>query len=100
VKDATGKFGEATQSDTKVSVSGSEGSGKALITNAGTVWTVTDDSTGTTSEVAIILGTLKLALTGNVAISAKPGAAASTGAAAGKLIAGTGTTITFIGTDD
>jgi hypothetical protein len=98
VKDAAGQFGEASQGDTKVSVTGAAGNGKAtVVKGAGNEWTITDDATGT-AAVTVILGTLKLALTGTSAITNIAGTDASGEAAPGKLIAGPGTTITFGGT--
>jgi hypothetical protein len=95
----TGKFGEATQTDTKVSVTGSN-SGKAKVEANSTVWTVTDDSTGTdiSSSDKIVLGTLTLDFNGTSAVT-DDACAASDSAAAGKLVVGAGTTITFKGTD-
>jgi hypothetical protein len=99
VKDATGKFGEADPTDTKVSVTGAAGNGKAtVVKGAGNDWTITDDAAGT-AAVTVILGTLKLALTGTTAITNIAGTDASGEAAPGKLIAGPGTTITFDGTN-
>jgi hypothetical protein len=104
VKDATGAFGEATQTATKMKVGAAATPGtatKALVANATTTWTVTTDSTGTdvSSSGFIVLGTLKLAFNGTSNVSAAAGADAAGNAAAGKLVAGTGTAITFIGTD-
>ncbi|MDR3161006.1 MAG: hypothetical protein LBU28_05255, partial [Spirochaetaceae bacterium] len=97
VSSATGKFGEATQTDTKITIAGSDGNAK--VEAAGTIWTVSDDATGTdiSSTGEIVLGTLTLDFDGTSAVTAAAGAV-STSAAAGKLIAGEDTTITFIGT--
>jgi hypothetical protein len=99
VKAATGKFGEASQTDTKITVTGTEG--KAEVVKDGTTWTVTDDGTGTDISTTgkIILGTLTLGFNGTSAVNNAAGADAALNAAAGKLIAGPDTTITFIGTD-
>jgi hypothetical protein len=104
VKAATGKFGEASQTDTKVTVAASSASTtptKALVVKAGTVWTVTTDNEGTniSSEGKIRLGTLTLDFNGTSAVNADPCAASAGDAAVGSLVAGAGTVITFIGTD-
>jgi hypothetical protein len=98
VKADTGNFGEASQTDTKVTVAASSAptATKATITEAPTkVWTVTSVGTGGTGATNIILGTLKLAITGTSDVNAVVGASDS--GAVGKLITGTGTVITFIG---
>jgi hypothetical protein len=103
VKAATGKFGEATQANTKVTVgtaAAPDTPTKALIAKDGPnpVWTVTTDTVGT-GETNVILGTLKLVITGTSEVTTQVGAAAGGDSAAGKLVAGAGTAITFIGTD-
>jgi filamentous hemagglutinin len=97
VSSATGKFGEATQTDTKITIAGTDG--KAKVEAAGTVWTVSDDSAGTdiSSTGKIVLGTLPLSFDETSAVTAAAGALAAT-SAGGTLIAGEDTTITFIGT--
>jgi hypothetical protein len=102
VKAATGAFGEATQTETLVTVAASSATdtpAKADITNTDTTWTVTATAGTGSAATNIILGKLKLALTGTAAINNASGADAESSAAAGKLIAGTGTVITFIGTN-
>jgi hypothetical protein len=103
VKHATGSFGEATQSDTKVTVvaSGNPTATPAAGTKNGTMWTVTTASSGDGTDFSstpIILGTLKYATNNSTAaVDGTACADADTAAAAGKLVAGTGTTITFAG---
>jgi hypothetical protein len=104
VKAATGKFGEATQAETLVSVAGDQGNAKVVKDAMGAIWTVSDDDTGTDISTAannIVLGTLVLDFDGTSAVNNDPCATTGTpnpNAAPGKLITGAGTTITFIGT--
>jgi hypothetical protein len=99
IKTATGKFGESDQTETQITVEGTEGNAKVV--KEGTIWTVTDDDTGDNISASnkIILGTLTLDFNGTSAVNNDPCAASGGSAAGGKLIAGAGTTITFIGTD-
>jgi hypothetical protein len=96
VKTATGKIGESTVAQTKISVTGTNG-GKATIVKdaSNSIWTITDDATGNTGT--IVLGAVSFALTGTSAITDVTGTDPTTSAAGGKLIAGAGTTITFEG---
>jgi hypothetical protein len=102
VKHEDGKFGEGTQADTKVTVaasSASETPTKALVAKTGTVWTVTTDDDGDGTNVSsnkIILGTLALDFDGTAAVNGDA-CDASGVAAAGTLVVGAGTVITFIG---
>jgi hypothetical protein len=103
VKDAAGKFGEADQTETKITVAGTGLNVNAAVTNDGTTWTVTAAETGTNiTSAPIILGTLALGFNGESPVSTAPGAEADAdpAKAPGKLIAGAGTTITFIGTGE
>jgi hypothetical protein len=96
---ATGKFGEATQTATKITVAGTATNAKVDVTSTG-VWTVTTHATGTDISGTgdeIVLGTLALNFDGTSAVTAVACVASTTSAAAGKLIAGAGTTITFAG---
>ncbi|MDR0637796.1 MAG: hypothetical protein LBG27_02655 [Spirochaetaceae bacterium] len=108
VKAATGKFGEATQTETKVTVGTAANPStatKAAVVKADTVWTVTTDAAGTDISAPadkIILGTFAVDFAGTSNVDVDPCIAAtadSKTAAAGKLVAGAGTAITFIGTD-
>jgi hypothetical protein len=108
VKDAGGKFGEADQTDTKVTVAASSAPStatKAKVAKVGTVWTVTTDGIGTNISVKenrIRLGTFALDFDGTSEVNEDAciaSTAESATAAAGKLITGAGTVITFIGTD-
>ena len=108
VKAATGKFGEATQTNTKVTVGTAAAPTtptKATVENSGTTWTVTTDITGTNISAVgkrIFLGAFALDFDGtnDVEEDACIASTANEGtAAAGKIVAGTGTAITFIGTD-
>jgi hypothetical protein len=98
VKADTGLFGEADQTDTKVSVTGASEGTATVVESADAEWTITDADPGTGDEIEVILGKLKLALTGSSGITDVAGEDADTEAAPGKLIAGPGTTITFAGT--
>ena len=105
VKAGTGKFGEATQANTKLTVGTAAAPNtptKATVVKDGAsaVWTVTSTTETGTGETNVILGTLKLAITGTSNVDGAAGAAADGSAAAGKLVAGQGTVLTFIGTGD
>jgi hypothetical protein len=109
VLSVSGKFGEATQEETKITVAAADV--PATPTKAGVVkapalaeWTVTTDgSTGvdiSDAESKIILGTFAVDFDGTSAVNADECVAAtadSKTAAAGKLVAGAGTIITFTG---
>jgi hypothetical protein len=103
VKDKTGSFGEANQTDTKVTVTtdSSTTATQAAGVKNGTTWTVTTASSGSGTNFSgapIILGTLKYA-TDNVSTAVNGTACAEAGvdATTGKLVVGTGTVITFTG---
>jgi hypothetical protein len=101
VQDATGSFGEGTQTNTKITVAGTLSKAKVEKDAAGDIWTVSADGTGTDISAAasnIVLGTLALDFVGTSAVTNDPCANADTAAAPGKLVTGTDTTITFIGT--
>jgi hypothetical protein len=101
VQHATGKFGEATQTETQVTVAGDKAKAKVEKDAANAIWTVSDDGTGTNISTSgkIVLGTLTLDFDGTSAVTTDA-CAASSSAAPGKLITGPGTTITFIGTGE
>ncbi|MDR0638633.1 MAG: hypothetical protein LBG27_07015 [Spirochaetaceae bacterium] len=101
VRDADGTFGEATAAETKISITGSNSGKATVVESPAAVWTVTDDSTGRdiSSTGKIVLGKLTLDFDGTSPVTGDPCAASATAAAAGKLVAGAGTTITFAGTD-
>jgi hypothetical protein len=99
---ATGKFGEATQTDTKITVAAATDATtatKAKVDADSTTWTVTTDETGTDISASdkIVLGTLTLDFDGTNEVSVDACAVSGT-AAAGELIVGADTVITFIGT--
>ncbi|GHV76774.1 hypothetical protein AGMMS49942_15950 [Spirochaetia bacterium] len=109
-KSGTAKFGEGTQTDTKISVKKTSTNGLALGTVSGTAgaWIITEGSPGTNlsgsaGADAKIVGALALDFNGTSNVNADPcavpGAGAVPAAVAGKVTAGGDTTLVFVGTD-
>jgi hypothetical protein len=105
VKTNLGRFGEATPTNTKITVAAASASTiptLATVSGGGTNMMVTTGGAGTNlSNSHIVLGTLALDFDGTNPVAADSCLAAGSPVAArgGTLTAGTGTVITFTGTD-
>ncbi|MDR1231111.1 MAG: hypothetical protein LBK61_06900 [Spirochaetaceae bacterium] len=102
----SGKFGTATPTDTKISVAASSAPGtptKAKSEKNDETWTITTDGNGadfSSDDSTPILGNVKIAVNGSQDVNGVACADNSDSTAAGKLKAGSNTTITFTGTGD